>query len=195
MGPGLTTPLHLKDCQLEKRRGFNKSLTRCSDIISTSVTCPQLMNQANSSQGTRVPPVLIYLQHTDLQAQRSTSGSFASTEQRRRTRQVETRPAQLLQVIGWKKGRGRLGRVVHVVILQQLQHKQKVPHTEHQQRHTAKLRQRRQNWESDGSRRSSWCCSFLTLLNTMAVLYRMLLFGSTSKPPDMLRSKNWVQFT
>lgn len=30
----------------------------------------------------------------------------------------------------------------------------------------------------------------LTLLKTMAVLYRTLLFGSTSKPPDMFRSKS-----
>lgn len=36
---------------------------------------------------------------------------------------------------------------------------------------------------------------FLTLLKIMAVLYRTLLLGSTSKPPDTLRSKNWVQFT
>lgn len=61
---------------------------------------------------------------TDLEAQRSIAqGSFGSTEQRSGTRQIETRPAEVLQIIQREEGGGRLGGVVEIVVLQQLQHK------------------------------------------------------------------------
>lgn len=59
---------------------------------------------------------------TDLQAQRSIAeGSFGSTEQRSRTRQIEARPVEFLQIVQGEEGGGRLGGVVEVVVLQQLQ--------------------------------------------------------------------------
>lgn len=66
---------------------------------------------------------------TDLQAQRSIAeGFFGSTEQRSRTRQIEARPVEFLQIVQWEEGGGRLGGVVEVVVLQQL-HTESSPDT------------------------------------------------------------------
>lgn len=75
---------------------------------------------------------------------------------------------------------------------------QKFAQTEHRKRQTSLSHQKPETKDMN----SEWVMlckvnrkKFLTLLKTIAVLYRTLLFGSTSKPPDKLRSKNWVQFT
>lgn len=74
---------------------------------------------ANGSHGTQVEAGTMT---TDLQAQRSIAeGSFGSAEQRNRTRQIDTRPVEILQIVQREEGGGRLGGVVDVVVLQQLQ--------------------------------------------------------------------------
>lgn len=58
---------------------------------------------------------------TDLQAERSVGEGFGgSAEQSSRTRQVETRPAEVLQLVRREEFRGGTSRVVNVIVLQQL---------------------------------------------------------------------------
>lgn len=58
---------------------------------------------------------------SDLQAQRSVGeGGGGSAEQSGRTRQAKARPAEVLQLVRREEVRGRLGRVVNVIVLQQL---------------------------------------------------------------------------
>lgn len=58
---------------------------------------------------------------TDLQAERSVGeSSGGSAEQSSWTRQVETRPAEVLQLVRREEFRGGTSRVVNVIVLQQL---------------------------------------------------------------------------
>lgn len=114
-----------------KKKRFDENPTPKSRVVSAGghLLAGSLTKQTEF-WGKQVPPVLIWDQATDLQAQGSSvKGSFSPTQQRRGAGQVEARPVERLQVIGWEKGRGRLGRVVQVVVLQQLQHKQAFPQT------------------------------------------------------------------
>lgn len=61
-------------------------------------------------------------QTAHLQAERSVGGGGSiSAEQSGQTRQVEARPPEVLKVIRREKVRGRVGRVVDVIVLQQLE--------------------------------------------------------------------------
>lgn len=117
---------------------------------------------------------------TDLKAERAIGeGGIGATEKRHGFGQVDGVPGEVLQVVWREEVRGRLSRVVHIVILQQLREKKKF-----------KVRCI-QTYPKD----LRWTELVLTRLKTTALLYIKLLSGSTFRLPLVLRATNSGQFT